>query len=80
MILTDLLKGKLVNVMTDARVVVQLEIESVSENHHSIDLEPATRENDWWPKSQDWTTIDIKFVNGFTKSYRSLSEIDLVKN
>ena len=80
MILTDLLKGKKVNVMTDARVVVQLEIESVQENHHSIDLEPATRENDWWPKSQDWTTIDIKFVNGFTKSYRSLQEIDLVKN
>lgn len=77
--LTDLLKGKSVNVMTDAKVVVQLEIESAEETHHSRDLEPSTRENDWWPRSEDWTTIDIKFVNGYRKSYRSLKEIDLVK-
>ena len=77
--LTDLLKGKQVNIMTDAKVVVQLEIESVNEKHHSRDLETSTRENDWWPRSEDWTTIDIKFVNGYTKSYRSLKEIDLVK-
>jgi hypothetical protein len=77
--LTDLLKGKQVNIMTDAKVVVQLEIESVNEKHHSRDLEPSTQANDWWPRSEDWTTIDIKFVNGYTKSYRSLKEIDLVK-
>jgi hypothetical protein len=77
--LTDLLKGKMVNIMTDAKVIVQLEIESVNENHHSRDLEPSTQANDWWPRSEDWTTIDIKFVNGYTKSYRSLKEIDLVK-
>jgi len=76
--LNDLLKGKKVNIMTDARVVVQLEIENVEENKHSKDLAPATRENDWWPPSYDWTTIDIKFTNGFTKSYSSFSEIDLV--
>ncbi len=77
--LTDLLKGKQVNIMTDAKVIVQLEIESVKESHYSRDLEPSTRENDWWPRSEDWTTIDIKFVNGYIKSYRNLSEIDLVK-
>jgi len=74
----DLLKGKLVNVMTDAKVVVQLEIETAEETHHSEDLAPATRENDWWPPSRDWTTIDIKFTNGFQKSYHNLSEIDIV--
>jgi hypothetical protein len=76
--LNDLLKGKMVNVMTDAKVSIQLEIESVEEKNHSRDLEPATRENDWWPASVDWKTIDIKFTNGFSKSYSSFSEIDLV--
>jgi hypothetical protein len=77
--LTDLLKGKKVNYMTDAKVNVELEIESAEEERHSRDLEPATRENDWWPKSEDSTTIDIKFTSGFVKSYKSLSEIQLIK-
>ena len=76
--ISDLLKGKIVNIMTDAKVVVQLEIETAEENRHSRDLAPATRENDWWPPSEEWTTIDVKFTNGYTKSYRSLSEIDAV--
>jgi len=77
--LTDLLKGKMVNYLTDAKVVVQLEIKSVKESNHSRDLEPATRENDWWPQTYDWTTIDVEFTSGFIKSYNSLSAIDLVK-
>jgi hypothetical protein len=44
--ITDLLKGKKVNIMTDAKVVVQLEIESAIEKHHSQDTGPSTREND----------------------------------
>lgn len=76
--LTELLKGKVVNVKTDVGVTVQLVIETAEENHHSRDLEPATQENDWWPATQDWTTIDVKFTNGYTKVYRSLSEIDAV--
>ena len=77
--LTDLLKGKKVNYMTDAKVLVQLEIESVEEKHNSRALEPATRENDWWPKSEDWATIQVKFTTGFVKEYTSLTNIDLVK-
>jgi hypothetical protein len=76
--LTELLKGKKVRIMTDAKVEVQLEIESVDEKHHSRDLEPSTRENDWWPRTEDWTTFEVKFTNGYTKSYRSLKEIDTV--
>jgi hypothetical protein len=75
--ITNLLKGKLVNVKTDAKVIVQLEIESAEEKHHSRDLAPATRENDWWPPTQDWSTIDVRFTNGFFKSYSSLKEINL---
>lgn len=81
--LTDLLKGKIVNVMTDAKVVVQLEIESVEQHtqHHSVDLEPATQANDWWPASRDWTTswISVKFVNGFVKKYDSFKQIELAE-
>jgi hypothetical protein len=77
--ISDLLKGKIVNVMTDTKVIVQLVIESVEETKHSEDLAPATKENDWWPPSRDWITYDIKFTNGYTKSYHSLSEIDIVK-
>lgn len=51
--LTQLLKGKLVKVMTDAKVEVELEIKEAKEERHSRDLEPATRENDWWPKSEN---------------------------
>lgn len=78
--LTELLKGKKVNYMTDAKVVVQLEIKEAKEERHSRDLAPATRENDWWPPSEDWTTIEIEFTNGFRKSYRSLSEIELASD
>lgn len=78
--ITDLLKGKKVNYMTDAKVIVQLEIKEVKEQHHSRDLAPATRENDWWSPSEDWTTIEVEFTNGFRKSYRSISEIDLVSD
>lgn len=73
--ITELLKGKKVKVMTDAMVEVVLEIESAKEERHSRDLEPATPQNDWWPKSENWTTIEVKFTNGYHKSYRNLSEI-----
>lgn len=74
----DLLKGKKVNYMTDAKVVVQLEIKEAKEKHHSRDLAPATIYNDWWPPNESWTTIELEFTNGFKKSYDSISEIDLV--
>lgn len=76
--LTQLLKGKIVKVMTDAKVEVELEIKEVTKNNHSRDLEPATKENDWWPKSEDWSTISIIFTNGYRKTYKNLYEIQLV--
>jgi len=75
--LSELLKGRKVRVMTDVKVEVELEISEVIESKHSRDLEEATRENDYWPKSQDWTTIDVKFTNGYKKSYQNFSEIKL---
>ena len=75
--LTDLLKGRVVKIMTDAKVEVELEIAEVHEKNHSIDLEKATMKNDWWPKSEQWTTIEVSFTNGYKKSYGSFSEINL---
>jgi hypothetical protein len=77
--LTNLLKGKLVKIMTDAKVMVELEIKEVKEEYHSRDLEPSTSANDWWPKSENWTTIEITFTNGYRKSYNNLQEINLVE-
>jgi hypothetical protein len=73
----DLLKGKIVKFMTDAKVEVELEIEYAKETTHSRDLEPSTKENDWWPASENWTTIDVTFTNGFKKSFANLSEIKI---
>lgn len=77
--LTDLLKGKKVKYMTDAKVIVELEIKHAEERHNSRDLEPATRENDFWPRSESWTTIEVEFTNGFKKTYNSLYEIQLAE-
>lgn len=74
----DLLKGRRAIVLTDAKVDIELEIQSVEENKHSEDLEPATAANDWWPKSREWTTYDVLFTNGFRKSYESMNDIKLV--
>jgi hypothetical protein len=74
----DLLQGKKVKIMTDAKVAVELEIKSVKENKHSEDLEPATAANDWWPKSRDWVTYDVVFTNGAMKSYDNISDIELL--
>lgn len=71
----DLLIGRKVKYMTDARVEVELEIASIEEKHHSQDLEPSTPANDWWPAQREWTTIEVKFTTGFAKVYNNLSSI-----
>lgn len=73
----DLLKGKTVSVMTDAKVEVDLVIQEVEEKHNSRDLEPATSQNDWYPAQQTWTTWIITFTNGHKKTYSSLSDIKI---
>ena len=73
----ELLKGKRIMVTTDVGVVVELEIKEVVQNNHSVDLEPATRENDWWPASRDWATYTVVFTNGYKKQYDSLSQINV---
>ena len=75
--LLELLKGKKIMVNTDLNVVVEMEIDRVEEKDHSEELEPSTRENDWWPKTRDWTTYVVHFTNGSRKEYSSLNEINV---
>jgi hypothetical protein len=74
----DLLVGRKVKYMTDAKVEVELEIASIEEEHHSQDIGPSTPANDWWPEQRQWTTIEVKFTTGFSKSYNNLSSINFL--
>lgn len=78
MTLFDLLKGKKAKVMTDAKVEVELEIESVKQEIHAEDIGPSTPENDWYPEQRRWATFNVKFTNGYTKTYSSLDDIELL--
>ena len=71
----DLLKGRKMKIMTDARVEVILEIESVKTEHHSRQITPDTRENDWWGESVDWNTYKVSFTNGFSKSFDNIIDL-----
>lgn len=77
--LLDLLVGKKMKVMTDMKVEVELEIKKVECEKHSQDLEPATRENDWWPTSRDCTNYKVYFTNGSTKVFDSIKQIKIVE-
>jgi hypothetical protein len=68
MTLAEILKGALIGKKLRhknryGRTVI-LEIEDIKTTNHSEPLEPATRENDWWPASNDWTETRIYFVDG----------------
>lgn len=79
MTIEEFLVGRKVNYITDAKVPVQLEIKSFKEMHHSRDVGPSNAQNDWWPEQATWTTFEVEFIGGFSKSYNSIFEIDLVK-
>ena len=78
----DLLIGKKMLIQTDMKVEVELEIKKVIEDIKttSVDLEPATQANDWWPPSRDTTTVNyvVEFTNGAKKNYSSLSQIKVL--
>jgi hypothetical protein len=80
--LTEIFKGKMVNVMTDAKVVVQLEIETLVENITTREeqITPDTPENDWWGHSITHRKITyvVGFTNGYDKTYDSIESINFV--
>lgn len=73
-----LLEGKKMKVMTDMNVEVELVIKSVEERRHSRQITPDTRENDWWGKSEHWSTYIVNFTNGSNKEFRDLREVQII--
>ena len=73
----DALKGKKIKIKTEVEEYVTLIIKEITENHNSYDLEPATPQNDWWPAQSTWVSYTITFTNGYSKTYNSLSELDI---
>ena len=71
----DLVKGKKMMIETDMGVSVELEIKEIEPIYHSVAIEPATSQNDWWPASRDWTTYKVHFTNGKSKEFSSLTQI-----
>ena len=71
----DLVKGKKMIVETNMGVSVELEIKEIEPGWPTVNLEPATPENDWWPAAYTWTTYKVQFPTGKSKEYNSLNEI-----
>lgn len=73
----DLLKGKKMKVMTDMKVEVELEIEEVVQDSYTRQITPDTPENDWWGETETTHFYIVKFTNGSTKRYDSISQIKI---
>ena len=80
--LADILKsyliGKKLKHKNQYGRIVTLEIEDVKTTHHSVDLEPATAANDWWPNTRDWTVTKIHFVDGSSIETYEGEKLDIV--
>jgi hypothetical protein len=74
----DLLKGKKMEIMTDMKVEVELEIKEVTEKRHSRQITPDTRENDWWGETENWSTYMVNFTNGAKKEFRNINDIKVI--
>jgi hypothetical protein len=74
----DLLKGKKVKILTDVKVEVELTIDNVKIEHHSRQITPDTRENDWWGELINWKTYKVTFTNGYSKEYKDITDIKLL--
>jgi hypothetical protein len=75
----NLLVGKkiLVKASDGTNLEGVLEIASVKPDHHSRELTPSTRENDFYPEMQYWTTYIVTFTNGGRKVYDSIESIKI---
>lgn len=74
----ELLVGKRMDIMTDMKVSVRLEIEEVVQNTHTRQITPDTPENDWWGETETTHSYTVKFTNGATKKFSSINEIKVI--
>jgi hypothetical protein len=66
-LLNDTLVGKKLKVRNQYSREEVLTVEKVKIQFHSVQTGPSNRENDWWPSSNDWYTVDVTFTNGYKK-------------
>lgn len=77
-ILKNALVGKKLRHTNQYGRSVILEIEDIKTHNYSEDLEPATRANDWWPKTRDWSETKIYFVDGSSITTYEGQKLDIV--
>lgn len=58
---------------------VVLEVEDVKFNHCTTELEAATPQNDWWPRSETRYWLDICFVDGSKMEAQLFTDIKVVE-
>jgi len=73
----ELLVGKKVDVKTDMKVVVELEIKKVTHNVDIIQITPDTPENDWWGETKNRHSYTVEFTNGAKKTYDNIEQIKI---
>jgi hypothetical protein len=56
---------------------VELIVESIKIEHHSVQITPDTRENDWWGESRDWDNFRITFVDGSSEEFSMGTEFEI---
>lgn len=59
---------------------VILEVENIKVENGSRELEPSTRENDWWPAEERWTNWYMCFVDGSQIEFNPESEIKIIES
>lgn len=77
-LLKSSLIGKKVKHTNQYRRKVILEVEDVSIENGSRDLEPATQANDWWPASESWTNYYLHFIDGSKITFNPETEIEII--
>lgn len=76
--LTNLFKGKKVTYLTDAKVEVLLQIDTVEEKVEEKAIESPSPSNDWWPETKIVKFYEVCFTTGFKKNYNSIGEMNIV--
>src|SRR5688572_27047732 len=74
----DTLKGRKVKLQTDLKVAVKLTIEEIKEDSNFIETGESNASNDWYPEGYTDRFFTVKFTNGISKRFNSLSELEIV--
>lgn len=77
-ILKQALIGKKIKHKNQYNRDVILEVEDITTENGSRELEAATPANDWWPETEYWTNHYLHFVDGSKIKFNPDTTIDIV--